>query len=184
MTKKGSLILVAIILAFSIAGCGNAKSDDNAKADSTTSAIQKTEQAVTEAKNEESSKLQEVSSEAVTVGEEKDEITSSNADAIASANFTNDEEEAIANELVKNFGRRTLSKGDVIDLRDYCDWDSFSSPFKGEFLTGIGNDIELNYEHDLNSPIFTFNVYDEADMVFVVGVSRRGSHHLSAYVKK
>ena len=114
----------------------------------------------------------------------KEEINSTNADAIASSNFSSDTDEAIANELVKNFGRKTVSKGEVINLRDYCDWDSFSSAFKGEFLTGIGNDFELNYEHDLNDPSFTFNAFDKADMVFEVSVSRRGSHRLSAYAKK
>ncbi|MDD5828041.1 MAG: hypothetical protein PUD10_02620 [Lachnospira sp.] len=114
----------------------------------------------------------------------KEEITSMNADKIVSGNFTNDTDEAIANEFVKNFGRRTLKKGDVIDLRDYCDFDSFSDSFKAEFLTGMANDIEENYNHDLNSTVFTFNVFNEADMVIVVGVTRRGTHHCSAYVKK
>lgn len=240
MKRKVSLMLVMMLVVFSIAGCGKAKSDDKAKAENTTSATQKTEnvtkkeQAAPEAKKDEPSKSEESSSEVVASGEvteennevksadngneekepekseevkneeavnepaanepanaepAKEEITASNADVIASTNLYNDTDVAIASELVKNFGRKTLSKGDAINLRDYCDWDSLSHWTKVELLTGILKKIELNnlnnLNEDINNASFVLNVFEEADIVFEVAKIPWGNDYcISCFVKR
>lgn len=115
----------------------------------------------------------------------KEEITSANADVIASGTIYNDADFAIAKELEKNFGRKTLSKGDVINLRDYCDWDSLSERSSTEILSLIIKYIELcdNYR-DLSDASFVFNVFDEADIVFSAKIVRGSSYCLSCYVKR
>lgn len=116
----------------------------------------------------------------------KEEITYANADVIVSTTLYNKNTDiAVATELATNFGRRTFSKGDTFDLRDYCDWDSLDEITSATLLTGIGRKIELDEQHrDMTNTVVTFNVFDEADIVFEVKKVRGGGYCLSCYVKK
>lgn len=194
MRRKIFLMLLMMLVFFSMVACTKAKSDEEAKVENITSTAQKTEKNI----KEEQSKLDEVSSnsnevkrteeiknEKVVTEPAEEKITDSNADVIASTTLYEDTDIVIANELFEKFGRKTLLKGNVINLKDYCDWDSFSEWTKVELLTGIMQKIELNDSvPDLSDPSIIFNVFDEADMVFEVTKSLGDTYCLSCFVKK
>ena len=237
MKRKISLILFMAIFAFSIAGCGSDKSGDNAKADNTTSTTQETqsitkkEQSTIEVKNEESSKSEKNSGEAmageeVAIAEDNNDVnnavtgddikepekseevisevvaeepakeeqttvteaTDSAKDkgkAVVSGDIKNDSDMALAQKLVESFGTKKFSKGEKINLNDYCDADSFSGEMKSYIITGMSYYVELNENPDYNDLVFTFNIYNEGYVTITVDKNpRRGTYLLDIWVSE
>ncbi len=114
----------------------------------------------------------------------KEEINKNNCDKAVSFEIGADSDIDIVNDLISRFGVKSVSKGDVINLSEYCDWDALSSSLKSGILNGIGTSFELNSNHDMNDPSFVFNVYDSANLAFGIEVNRRNNKILAFYCKK
>lgn len=173
MKSKIYLAVVMVIFAFSIAGCSNSKVEENVKDGNITR--------ITEENSGNITTTAEVSKDE-TKKEEK--TVAFKADKTVSFELSDESDLAIAKELKEKFGKKTVSKGDVIDLSEYCDWSSFSPDFRAGILNGIGSSFELNFEHSQKDPSFTFNVYDQAELSFDIKVNSLKQNVLMFYAVK
>lgn len=92
---------------------------------------------------------------------------------------------ALAQKLVESFGTKKFSKGEKINLNDYCDADSFSGEMKSYIITGMSYYVELNENPDYNDLVFTFNIYNEGYVTITVDKNpRRGTYLLDIWVSE
>lgn len=174
MKRRLLLMVTMVVMMLSMVGCGSTSQTDNG------SSKEETEQS---AENKNNEVKTEATTETVT-----QEPAWKKSTCTAQTSTKKDTDKAIIDELIKNFGTRKVSRGETIDLREYCDWASFSPEFQNELVTSMKNNFELDKEIDektpkiTSNPSFVFNAADEAELAMDKREGRSNSRALIIYV--
>lgn len=150
--KKAAAGVMVMVLGLSLAGCGNA-TNSNSDTQQSTTATQETAATVAAQPT-----TAEVTTEAPTkeINLERSMLTRSELVLVEIGN------EYGLSEFISNFGVRLIRKGETVDLRDYCDWNSLSEEQKSAAATGVCHTIggEMTMEKLREAPVFTNKLID------------------------